>query len=62
MLPVVGWAASAAADDPRNPWFSWQYIRKNFDSLTTALEQHIALTVAAVAIAAAIGIPLAVLA
>jgi len=62
MPPVVGWAASVAADDPRNPWFSWQYIRKNIDSLTTALEQHIALTVCAVALAAAIGIPLAVLA
>jgi osmoprotectant transport system permease protein len=62
MPPVAGWAASVAADDPSNPWFSWQYIRKNTDSLTTALEQHVALTVAAVAVAAAIGIPLAVLA
>ncbi len=59
MPPRFGWAA---ADDPLNPWFSWQYVRKNLDSLTTALEQHVALTVAAVAIATAIGIPLAVLA
>jgi osmoprotectant transport system permease protein len=59
MPPLIGWAA---ADDPLNPWFSWQYVRKNLDSLTTALEQHVSLTLAAVAIATAIGIPLAVLA
>jgi osmoprotectant transport system permease protein len=50
------------ADDPRNPWFSWQYVRKNLDSLTSALEQHVALTLAAVAVAALVAIPLAVLA
>jgi len=50
------------ADDPRNPWFSWQYVRKNLDALTSALEQHVALTLAAVAVAALVAIPLAVLA
>jgi osmoprotectant transport system permease protein len=50
------------ADDPRNPWFSWQYVRKNLDSLTSALEQHVALTLSAVAVAALVAIPLAVLA
>ena len=49
-------------DDPRNPWFSWQYVRKNFDSLTSALEQHVTLTLSAVAVAALVAIPLAVLA
>jgi len=44
-------------DDPRNPWFSWQYVRKNFDSLTSALEQHVTLTLSAVAVAAEMGLP-----
>jgi osmoprotectant transport system permease protein len=48
--------------DPRNPWFSWEYVRQNIESLTTALQQHVELTVATVLLAAAIGIPLAVLA
>jgi osmoprotectant transport system permease protein len=60
MPPLVGWASPT--DDPRNPWFSWQYIRTNIESLTTALQQHVELTVATVLLAAAIGIPLAVLA
>jgi osmoprotectant transport system permease protein len=49
-------------DDPQNPWFSWQYIRNNIDSLTTALQQHVELTIVTVGLAALIGIPLAVLA
>jgi osmoprotectant transport system permease protein len=61
MPPLIGWAAPAD-DDPRNPWFSWEYVRKNTDSLTTALQQHLSLTLAAVAVAAVVGIPLAVLA
>jgi len=60
MPPLVGWAAPL--DDPRNPWFSWRYVRENIDFLTTALQQHVTLTVVAVAVAAALGIPLAVLA
>lgn len=60
MVPSVGWAAPA--DDPRNPWFSWEYVRQNIDSLTAALQQHVGLTVSTVLIAAAIAIPLAVLA
>jgi osmoprotectant transport system permease protein len=59
-VAAVGWTLPMA-DDPRNPWFSWQYIRKNLDSLTSALEQHVALTLAAVAVAAVVGIPLAIL-
>jgi osmoprotectant transport system permease protein len=60
MPPLVGWAAPA--DDPGNPWFSWEYYRQNVDSLTAALQQHVTLTVSAVALAAALGLPLAVLA
>jgi osmoprotectant transport system permease protein len=61
MPSLVGWASSIQ-DDPRNPWFSWEYIRQTVESLTTALQQHIALTLAAVGLATALGIPLAVLA
>jgi osmoprotectant transport system permease protein len=60
MPPLVGWAAPA--DDPRNPWFSWEYVRQNINTLTDALEQHVFLTVTTVLVAAAISIPLAILA
>ncbi|WP_117208773.1 ABC transporter permease [Allorhizocola rhizosphaerae] len=45
-----------------NPWFSWDYIRENTDTLLAALREHILLTVASVAIAALIAIPLSILA
>jgi osmoprotectant transport system permease protein len=61
MPPLIGWAAPVDAD-PRNPWFSWEYVRQNIDSLTSALDQHLSLTLAAVAVAAVLGIPLAILA
>ena len=51
-----------AAQAPPNPWFSWSYVSQNTDSLTAALEQHLSLTAATIAIAAAIGIPLGVVA
>jgi osmoprotectant transport system permease protein len=50
------------ADDPRNPWFSWEYVRQNLESLTAALQQHVLLTVSAVLVAAAIAVPLAIVA
>lgn len=61
MLPGLV-VASPAVDDPRNPWFSWEYVRQNIHSLTAALAQHVTLTIAAVAVAAILGIPLAVVA
>jgi osmoprotectant transport system permease protein len=45
-----------------NPWFSWQFVQQNRDTLLAALRQHATLTVEAVLIATAIAIPLAVLA
>jgi osmoprotectant transport system permease protein len=60
MPPAHGWAAPAA--DPRNPWFSWEYLRQNIDSLLTALTQHVELTVLTIGIATLVAIPLAVLA
>jgi osmoprotectant transport system permease protein len=50
------------APDPRNPWFSWEYVRQNADGLVTALEQHVWLTVASVGVAALLALPLAILA
>jgi osmoprotectant transport system permease protein len=51
-----------AYQDPGNPWFSWQYIRDNSDTILAALREHVVLTAEAVAIAAVVAIPLAVLA
>ncbi|MFV2099518.1 ABC transporter permease [Micromonospora sp. LOL_024] len=48
--------------DPGNPWFSWQYVRDNSDTVLAALRDHTTLTVRAVLIAALIAVPLAVLA
>jgi osmoprotectant transport system permease protein len=47
---------------PPNPWFSWDYVRNNIDSLLSALQEHIFLTVTAVVIAALLAVPLAILA
>ncbi|MGW0431910.1 ABC transporter permease [Micromonospora sp. NPDC003197] len=49
-------------EDPGNPWFSWQYLRDNSETIIDALQEHILLTGQAVAIAAVVAIPLAVLA
>ncbi|MGI5212966.1 ABC transporter permease [Plantactinospora sp. CA-290183] len=48
--------------DPGNPWFSWQYLQDNSDTILSALREHASLTAQAVAIAALLAIPLAVLA
>ena len=45
-----------------NPWLSWSYVRDNADTLRDALVDHIVITVWSVAVAAAIAVPLAVLA
>ena len=52
----------ASPDEPNNPWFSWAYVRQNIDGLTEALQQHVSLTLAAVAVAAVLAIPLAIVA
>jgi osmoprotectant transport system permease protein len=60
MPPLVGWAAPQ--DAARDPWFSWQFVRDNREELTAALQEHVSLTVTTMLVAAAIGIPLAILA
>jgi osmoprotectant transport system permease protein len=49
-------------DAPGNPWFSWQYVRDNYDTILSALGEHVTLTLEAVLIAGVIAVPLAVLA
>src|SRR6185369_12499554 len=51
-----------ARGEAGNPWFSWSYVRDNYDTLRDALLDHVVITVWSVAIAVVIAIPLAVLA
>lgn len=46
--------------DPGNPWFSWQYVRDNSDTILAAVREHASLTARAVLIAALVALPLAV--
>lgn len=54
--------AAPAADGPGNPWFSWQYVRDNAETLREALQFHAGLTARAVILALVVALPLAVLA
>jgi osmoprotectant transport system permease protein len=47
--------------DPANPWFTWQFLQDNQDTVLAALREHASLTAEAVALATLIAIPLAVL-
>jgi osmoprotectant transport system permease protein len=51
-----------AADEPANPWFTWQYVQDNSEDLKTALVTHVELTVVSVLIATVLAFPLALLA
>jgi osmoprotectant transport system permease protein len=54
--------SSLAYGETGNPWFSWTYVHDNSQTIRAALVDHIVITVWSVAIAAAIAVPLAVLA
>jgi osmoprotectant transport system permease protein len=45
-----------------NPWFSWAYLQANRADIAAALGQHVLLTLEAVAIAALVALPLALIA
>jgi len=45
-----------------NPWFSWSYVTSNGHDILVATEQHVTLTLSAVALGIALSIPLALLA
>ena len=47
-------------DAPGNPWFSWQYVRDNSETILAALREHVTLTAEAVLIAVVVAVPLAV--
>jgi osmoprotectant transport system permease protein len=51
-----------AADEPANPWFSWQYVQDNSADLQHYLQQHLIMTVESVTIAMLLAFPLALLA
>jgi osmoprotectant transport system permease protein len=51
-----------AADEPANPWFTWQYVRDNPGDLQHYTQQHLIMTVESVVIAMVISFPLALLA
>lgn len=53
---------TSVSSDTGNPWFSWRYLENNTDRIVSALTEHFLLSTQAVLLAAAIGIPLAVLA
>jgi osmoprotectant transport system permease protein len=55
------WVA-APAEGPGNPWFSWNYVRENGDTIVEALKTHGALTAQAVGLAVLVALPLAVIA
>lgn len=64
-MPFLSSALSAhllAADEPANPWFSWQYVRDNRHDILAALHEHVTLTVETIAISLLIAFPLALLA
>ncbi|MFY1674748.1 ABC transporter permease [Plantactinospora sp. WMMB334] len=48
--------------EPANPWFSWDYVQGNSETIIAALREHASLTAQAVLIAALVAIPLGVLA
>lgn len=54
--------SSLAEAETGNPWFSWQYVRDNAESIRAALIEHVVLTTESVLLAAAVGVGLAVLA
>jgi len=53
---------ATAVDLPGNPWFSVQYLQDNAGAVLDALREHTVLTGQAVLIAAAIAVPLAIVA
>lgn len=48
-------------DLPPNPWFSWTYVTDHVDELLAAGKEHLLITLASVALAMVVAIPLAVL-
>ena len=60
--PAAPPLAAPSADGPGNPWFSWQYVQDNADTIVTKLGFHVGITLETVLIALLVAVPLAVLA
>jgi osmoprotectant transport system permease protein len=54
--------SSLAGVEVGNPWFSWQYVQTNADTIRDALLKHVEFTVEVVAAATVLGVVLAVVA
>jgi osmoprotectant transport system permease protein len=54
--------AAPADDGPGNPWFSWQYVHDNADTVRAALSFNFTMTAETVLIALLVALPLAVVA
>jgi osmoprotectant transport system permease protein len=54
-MPLAGGEGSV------NPWFSWDYITANLDSILAALRAHVILTAQTMVVAIIVAIPLAIL-
>src|SRR2546423_13213921 len=55
-------APALAYAEADNPWFSWQFVRENLETLLAALREHASLTAETVVLAVLVALPLAVLA
>ena len=42
-----------------NPWLSWEYVADNWPELLAAGREHLGITIAAIALACALAVPLA---
>ncbi len=54
-------SATDGVELPPNPWFSWDYVMDHVDELVAAGQEHLLITVAAVALAMVVAVPLALL-
>jgi osmoprotectant transport system permease protein len=62
LLAAVSSVLAAPPDAAPNPWFDWSYVRDNADTILTAGEEHVILTVQTILIGTVIALPLGVLA
>lgn len=61
-MSFLGSALAQPVSAPPNPWFSWEYLHENADTILTLLRFHLFVTLQAVGLATVVAVPLAVLA
>lgn len=57
----MSFLAADVVDEPPNPWLSWTYVTDHVDALVAAGKEHVLITLASVALAMVVAIPLALL-